>query len=144
MKQTALGMIFVLAGFWLPSQTDLRAATPGSGTLSPSGGGTASVQWTGGPYTAVTAEPANCTPLTCHNYSLTVSVPAAYYTTNPSSTVPVHIGWATTPNDFDLYIYDANGNLVNSSAQGGTTAEDADLGQLTTGVFQVRVVAFST
>jgi len=45
------------------------------------------------------------------------------------------------PNDFDLYVYDSNGDLVNSSGQGNTTFEDADLGQLTSGTFQVQIVA---
>jgi len=123
----------------------LPAATPGAGTLTaPSGSGTSSVTWTGGPYTAVTADPSLCTPSTCDNFNLTVNIPASYYTANPASSVRVRITWASTPNDFDLYVYDSGGNLVNSSAQGNTTFEDADLGQLTTGTYLVKVVAFST
>ncbi len=121
------------------------AATPDSGTLMPSSsGGASSISWTGGPYTAVTADPSLCTSLSCDEFLLTVNIPVSFYTTNPDFSVRVHIAWADTPNDFDLYVYDANGNLVNSSAQGNTTYEDADLGQLTSGTYRVQVVAFST
>ncbi|MDE3057991.1 MAG: hypothetical protein KGJ59_08550, partial [Bacteroidota bacterium] len=121
------------------------AATPGSGTLAPSStGGPSSISWTGGPYTAITADPSLCTSLSCDEFFLAVNVPSSFYTTNPDYSVRVHISWADSPNDFDLYVYDAGGNLVNSSAQGNTTFEDADLGQLTTGTFRVQVVAFST
>jgi transcriptional regulator with PAS, ATPase and Fis domain len=121
------------------------AATPDSGTLMPSSsGGASSISWTGGPYTAITADPSLCTSLSCDECLLTVNISSSFYTTNPDFSVRVHISWADTPNDFDLYVYDADGNLVNSSAQGNTTFEDADLGQLTSGTFRVQVVAFST
>lgn len=121
------------------------AATPGTGTLAPSSsGGASSISWTGGPYTAVTADPSLCTQFTCDEFLLTVNISSSFYTQNPDYSVRVHISWADEPNDFDLYVYDANGNLVNSSAQGNTTFEDADLGQLTSGTFRVQVVAFST
>src|SRR5438552_2150699 len=118
-----------------------RAEATGAGTISPT---TPSVTWTGGPYTAVTADPSLCTPLTCDHYSLTVNVPATFYRNNPTYTVRVHISWESTPNDFDMYVYDANGNEVNSSAQGSTTFEEVDLGQVTSGTFDVQIVAFLT
>ncbi len=123
----------------------LFAATPGNGTLTPSAtGGASSISWTGGPYTGVTADPSVCTPLTCDEFFLTVNIDSSVYTTNPDFSVRVHISWADTPNDFDLYVYDASGNLVNSSAQGNTTFEETDLGQLTSGTYRVQVVAFTT
>ena len=39
----------------------------------------------------------------------------------------VSTSWATENTDWDLYVYDAAGNLVSSSASGGTTAENAVL-----------------
>jgi len=121
------------------------AATPGSGVLTPSSaGGASSIKWIGGPYTAVTADPSLCTSLSCDDFYLTVNVPSSFYVTNPAYSVSVYISWDSLPNDFDLYIYDSTGNLVNSSAQGNTTFEDADLGQLTSGTYDVHVVAFST
>jgi hypothetical protein len=127
------------AGIW--DTPSLSAATPASGTLSTV---STSLAWTGGPYTAVTADPSLCTSLTCDQYSLTIDIPSTFYATNPSYTVRVGISWASSLDDFDLYIYDSGGNLVNSSASGGTTSESVDLGQLSTGTFQVQVVAFTT
>jgi hypothetical protein len=54
----------------------------------------------------------------------------------------VHLAWKDTVDDFDLYVNDLSGNAVNSSTQGNTVFEDADLGQLTTGTYDVQVVAF--
>ncbi len=123
----------------------LYPATPSAGTLVPSStGDTSSVSWTGGPYTAVTADPSLCSSLSCDEFFLTVNIDSSVYVNHPEYTVSVHIGWATTPNDFDLYVYDSSGTLVNSSTQGNTTFEDVDLGQLTSGTFRVQVVAFAT
>ncbi len=134
-------ILLCLAGFGI-----LRAATPGNGVLVPptTSGGTSSVSWTGGPYTAVTADPSLCTPAGCDNFSLLVDVPASFYSGNPGYTVQVAITWGSNTNDFDLYVYDSTGTLVNSSAQGGTTSERVDLGQLTGGTYRVQVVAFTT
>src|SRR5206468_9384239 len=117
---------------------------PQSGTLSPT---SPKVAWTGGPFTAVTADPSLCTPLTCDNFALTVSVLPSFYAANPTLEVRVHVSWDTLfddVNDFDVYVYDAGGNLVNSGTQGNTKFEDVDLGQLTSGAFQIQVVAFAT
>ena len=46
-------------------------SAPSAGTISPTN---PKVTWTGGPFTAVTADPSLCTPLTCDNFALTVSV----------------------------------------------------------------------
>src|SRR5438477_9585588 len=59
---------------------DARGAVPAAGTLSPAA---TSVKWTGGPFTAVTADPAACTALTCDNFTLAVSIPSTYYATYP-------------------------------------------------------------
>jgi len=129
----------------LLTQFLIFAATPGSGTLTPSAtGGSASITWTGGPFTAVTADPSVCTPQSCDDFFLTVNIPSSFYATNPNYSVQVLITWASLPNDFDLYVYDSTGTLVNSSTQGNTTFEDVDLGQLTSGTFNVQVVAYTT
>jgi subtilisin family serine protease len=118
----------------------IAPATKG-GTVSPA---TPSVAWQGGPYTAVTADPVLCTSLSCDHFLLTVNIPASYYTTYPNNSVRVHLAWKDTVDDFDLYVNDLAGNAVNSSTQGMTVFEDADLGQLTTGTYDVQVVAFAT
>ncbi len=128
----------------LGSALYLVAAVPSSGTLTaPPAGQTSSIAWTGGPYTGATADPSACTTLTCDGFLLTVNVPSTFYASNPSDAVRVRITWASSTNDFDLYVYDSSGTLVASSAQGGTTFEEADAGALPPGTYRVQVVAFA-
>lgn len=141
----AFSALIIFCGFLYLPGSSVHAATPTSGTLSPSpSGGVSALTWQGGPYTAVTADPSVCTPLSCDDYYLTVNVPATYYSTNPDYSVRVHVSWSSLPNDFDLYVYDSTGTLMSSSAQGNTTFEEVDLGQVTSGTYHVQVVAFST
>jgi hypothetical protein len=120
------------------------AATPSSGTLNaPAAGQTSSISFSGGPFTGATATPAACTTLTCDTFALTVNVPAAFYSSNPTYAIHVKINWASNNNDFDLNVNDSSGNTVCSSGQGGTTFEDADCGQLPSGTYTVQVVGFT-
>lgn len=120
------------------------AAVPVAGTLNaPASGGSSSVSWTGGPYTAATPDPTACTSLNCDSYTLTVNVPATFYAANPTYDVHVRLNWADSTNDFDLYVNDSSGNQVCSSGQGSTNFEDANCGQLPSGVYTVQVVAFT-
>lgn len=134
----------LLAGF----PASLLAATPASGTLNaPASGQTSSVSWTGGPYTGATADPTACTTLTCDTYTLTVNIPDTFYAANPDYAVKVGITWASSTNDFDLYVNDASGNTVcssgNSNITSGQASELADCGQLAAGTYTVQVVAFA-
>ncbi|HXS72869.1 MAG TPA: hypothetical protein VN725_02410 [Rhodanobacteraceae bacterium] len=126
----------------------LWAATPAAGTLNaPASGQTSILTWSGGPYTGATADPAACTTLTCDTYTLTVNVPSTFYAANPGYAVKVGITWASSTNDFDLNVNDANGNTVcssgNSNATTGQASELADCGQLAAGTYTVQVVAFA-
>jgi hypothetical protein len=121
------------------------AATPSTASLNaPAAGQTSSVSWSGGPYTGATADPAACTTLTCDRFTLTVNVPAPFYSSNPNYIVQVSANWASNTNDFDLYVLDSAGNTVCSSGQSMTTSESADCGQLASGTYTVQVVAFAT
>jgi len=121
------------------------AATPISGTLTaPPSGQTSAVNWTGGPFTAATADPSLCTGATCDTYTLQVSVPSTFYSSNPQYVVQVGLNWSSNTNDFDLYVHDGAGNTVCSSAQGMTNFELADCGQLPSGTYTVQVIAFVT
>src|SRR5690348_10294430 len=124
----------------------LSAATPTGGTLnSPAAAGqSSSVTWSGGPYTGATADPSVCTTVTCDIYTLNLNVPATFYSSNPNYTIQVGINWASSTNDFDLYVHDSSGNVVCSSGQGNTNFELADCGQLAAGAYTVQVVAFTT
>ncbi|RLK61636.1 M14 family zinc carboxypeptidase [Actinokineospora cianjurensis] len=55
----------------------------------------------------------------------------------------VSISWATPATDWDLYIFDAAGNVVTSSASGGTTAEHAVLLDPPAGDYTAAIVNYS-
>jgi hypothetical protein len=126
----------------------LFAAVPTSGTLNaPASGQNSSINWSGGPYTGATADPTACTTLTCDTFTLTVNVSSTFYAANPNYAVKVGINWASSTNDFDLYVNDSSGNTVCSSGQSnlttGNPSELADCGQLAAGTYTVQVVAFA-
>jgi hypothetical protein len=81
--------------------------------------------------------------LTCDAFQLTVNVPATFYSSNPSYAVHVGANWSSSTNDFDVYVKDAAGNVLCSSATGGTASEDADCGALASGTYTVQVVGFT-
>jgi len=117
------------------------ASTPASGTLNaPASGQTSSIGFSGGPFTGANASTATCTSLTCDTFTLTVNVPSTFYSSNPSYAVHVTLNWGSNLNDFDLFVNDASGNTVCSSAQGQTNFEDADCGPLPAGTYTVQVV----
>jgi hypothetical protein len=127
----------------LLATSTLYAATPSSGTLAAAN---ATVTWSGGPYTGTTVDnsPVNtslCTTLTCDNFTLSVNIPANFYTTYPNDEVQIGINWASNLNEFDLFIYDSGGNIVASSAQSFATWENIDAGQLPAGNYTVWIVA---
>lgn len=124
----------------------LPAATPSSGTISPT---VISVSWQGQMYVlAATADDAACPPASvdsqnavCDHFFLTVDVDPTFWD-NRTGGAAVEITWASSSNDFDLYVFDAEGNFVNSSAQGGTTSEQVVLPKAS-GTFEVVVVPFT-
>jgi len=117
-----------------------------SGTLTaPASGGTSTLSWNGGPisgtYGVGGVATIQCTSVTCDTYTLNVNLPSTFYTSNPNYAVNVLVNWASNTNDLDVYISDANGNVICSSAQGLTNSEDADCGQLPSGTYTVSVEA---
>ncbi|MDQ3313263.1 MAG: PKD domain-containing protein, partial [Verrucomicrobiota bacterium] len=95
------------------------AATPSSGTLSPT---TTTIEYAGsGPYFIPSTLGDTCdAPDQCDEFALTVNVPADYATTNPAAKVRVEISWDDPTGaaaDFDLYVHDSNGAQI-----GGTSA----------------------
>jgi hypothetical protein len=122
------------------------ASAPSSGTLNPpAGNGTTAVTWSGGPYTVATPDPALCvdSSLNCDTFNLALNVPSNYWDTHEGN-VTVEINWASSSDDFDLYVQDSQGHEVGRSAAGGTTSEKADLGKLAPGTYKVQVVAYLT
>ena len=143
----AVFIIVALLGSLLP--TAMLAATPGSATLDPpQGDGTTTVTWTGGPYTMASPHSALCLPadvnVNCDTFSFTINAPPDFWETHEGKGVVVEIKWAKTSDDFDLFVYDAQGGLVDDSAEGGTDFERVELGKLAPGTYTVRVNAFLT
>ncbi len=122
------------------------AATPATGTISPT---TPSASWTGQFYAVqATPVPEACAPVdplntTCDHFSLTVDVPPSYWATHHGG-AQIQITWASSANDFDLFVYDKTGALVGQSNSGGTTSEVAfvDDANSDQSPYEVRVVPF--
>ena len=93
----------------------------------PADTGTSSVSWTGGPYSGVVADPSVCTDATCDSHAVSLNIPADYWDSHTGS-VKIDISWDLASDDFDLYVRDASGRQIGSSAAGGTTSESVDLG----------------
>jgi len=140
-----MGAVRLLAGLCCAISLQLFAATPNGGTLNApvSAGQSSTVTWSGGPYSGATADPSLCTTVTCDSYVLNVNLPATFYSSNPNYSIQIGINWASSTNDFDLYIHDSSGNVACSSGQGNTNFELADCGQLAAGSYTVQVVGFT-
>jgi hypothetical protein len=117
------------------------AATPTSGTLSDTSG---PVTWSGGPFAApnvsaqANGEPLCATPQSCDDFTLHVSAPAGYGTDHD---LQIKVGWTTAGADFDVYLYDAAGNLAATAA---TSANPETIKVApNTGDYTVRVVPFA-
>src|SRR5690242_17827 len=125
------------------------AASPAGGTVSPS---SPVVTYTGGPFLGInqtdSADSATitCTPVTpCDDFALAISLP----TGDPNSYIfNVTVSWTdrATPtsahNDFDVFVYDANGNLVSSNS-GATSSNPENVSiSVTGGSYKIRVLPF--
>ncbi|AUG75439.1 glycoside hydrolase [Kitasatospora sp. MMS16-BH015] len=128
--------VTALAGPALPAQ----AATPASGVLDLTH---TDLTWQspvfakgtlGGPDTCPQGSAA------CDRFDLTVDVPAGYWADNPEGGVPISIQWADGSNDFDLYVYGADGKEVAESA--GTADPEATVIPNASGTYHVLVVPY--
>ena len=142
-RATALTGLAVLLGGVAVAGSAV-ASTPTSTTLRPAtSGDTNSVTWTGGPYTGVVPAPESCTPTTCDTHGVTLEIPDGYWDSHDGK-VEIGIAWTSSSDDFDLYVDDASGTQIASSAAGATTSEKVDLGTLAPGRYTVRVVPYTT
>src|SRR5881397_1109698 len=121
------------------------AATPSSGTISTTA---PTATWTGQTYVlASTTVPEECPPATdpanvlCDHFFLTLDIASNFWDQNTGQ-VTIRITWASSDNDFDLYVFGPDGSEVGSSAAGGTTVEEAALLAPPPGTYEVRVVPF--
>lgn len=105
-----------------------RAAVTGSGTLSPEN---PTLTYSSGPFlisnptiqaVALTGgdQPICEDPvLPCDDYLLDVAIPAGYKALHPDHRIVIQIEWSAAANDFDMFLLDAAGAIVDSSATGG-------------------------
>ena len=114
------------------------AATPASGTLSPTSG---ALSWGGGPFftsnpSATAVAPVCNAALACDEYTLTSSFPAS----NPGASIRVSVSWVNPVAEFDLYVLDAAGGVI---AQAGSSASpNSVLVPATLAVYTVRVIPY--
>ncbi|MDQ3627249.1 MAG: hypothetical protein M3419_00185 [Actinomycetota bacterium] len=142
----AVGAVVLLAAglgqFRLTEQ--VGAAEPGAGAVGP---GSRTADWQGQRYAAAaTADPAACPSgaedpqdVVCDHFTLRVPVDESYWSSRDGG-AEVTISWPDPADDFDLYVYQG-GELVASSASGGTTKETVLLSEAT-GRYEVRVLPF--
>ena len=134
--RSAILVVLVLIAFSAP-----RAATPSSGTVSPS---SPALTYTGGPFDLPNPTGDQGTPVVCFgdlkpcdDFALTVSIPPELYF------LRVSLSLANAAADFDLYLYDAAGNVVKSSTGGAGAQESFQIEPPPgTNNFTVRVVPY--
>ncbi len=80
---------------------------------------------------------ADCSSAPCDTYTLTVgTVPAG-------SQVAISISWTDPANDYDLWVYDASGNVVCSSTGGAPETSEACSIPAIAGTYQVKSLLFT-
>ncbi len=122
-----------------------NAATQSSGTIDAT---TTTQSWQGKSYAAsVAPDPELCPSVAadpdntiCDHYTLNVAVDPSDWTTH-SGGAEVAVSWPDAADDFDLYVY-KDGELVASSAAGGTTSEKAVISKAS-GTYEVRVLPWA-
>ena len=138
-RRTGVLATLAAGALLVPLISSASAATPSSGTVSDTA---PSTTWSAGPFavpnpTGAAGTP-DCSVAPCDDYALHVSTPAGYDTGHQ---LAISISWANTAADFDLYVLDAQGNVI------GTSASSADPEQVLlppeTGDYTVRVVPYA-
>lgn len=121
-----------------------RAASPSSGTLSPTSG---PLTWKGTATGTGSASEATCQEgINCDTFQLTLSGVTADYA---GYLVPVRLDWTVSASDYDLYIHkdSLSGPVVAQSTNGAPETSQStaiDPAATGTGVYAVHVVYFAT
>ena len=148
-----LAAVCVFAAF-RSSASRFMAATPSSGTLSPT---SPSISYTGGPFVVPTnssdsaAGPVDCSQTSpCEDFGLTIDIPQTYKDSHPQDLVKVEVSWSdpTGGQDLDIFLVD-NPDDRTYPAHGGNGGSNPEvftvpLSSLAAGQshFYVRVVPF--
>jgi hypothetical protein len=129
-----------LVGAAVTHSTNAVASSPNVGSVSD---GSTSVTWTGGPFVAPNPsgnalDQPDCTvPQSCDDFALHVATPAGYDLTH---SLKIDVTWPNSAADFDVYVLDAQGDVVGTAAS-GADPEEVVLPP-TSGTYTVRVVPF--
>ncbi len=129
----------ILAGTLLLAVMQARAATPTRATLSPS---VPDVTWSGGPLTGAAVAPEDCTETMCDAFLLRVDVPRSYWKSAPGGLV-IRIEWDDPNDEFDLVVYDEQGEAVGSGIEFHTTSEQVVLFEPAVGTYRIMAHGFA-
>lgn len=147
-RLTAVALV-AAAGFVPVLVATSQASTPTTGSVGP-----AKVQqtWVGKTYPAgvnvgTTGDAAACpskdldpTDTFCDHFTLTVDAAPSYWA-NHHGSVKIAVTWPDPGNDFDLYVYNAAGTLVTSSA--GSASTESVVIANPSGTYEIRVNPFA-
>ena len=117
----------------------LAAPSPQAGTVSQKDD---RIEFIGGPVTGANVSPGTGSPicqepaLGCEVFDLTVD-----HAQPGNSVLRLSVGWTDELNDFDIYLIDATGNVVASSA-GADNPEVIDADQVADGDYQLVIVPY--
>jgi hypothetical protein len=140
LRAAVVAVCVLLVGAVLAVVEPAAGSAPNAGTLTTTSG---AKTWTGGPFVApnatgnVTGTPDCSAPQSCDDYTLTVDTPAG---TGDTQNLKIATSWTTPGADFDVYVLDAAGNVVASSAS--SSEPETILMPPTSGVYTVRVVPY--
>lgn len=125
------GLVIATAG------APARAAEPASGTAGEVGD---MLTWTGGPFTSANLSAGTCVEgATCDTFTLNLAIPQFMV-----ARVAFEIHWQDATNDFDLFVFDEDGNERGNSAAGSTESEQVAISGLPSGTYRVVTNAFAT
>lgn len=137
-KRVRLGAaaLIAAAGWLAPA---VHADSPGPNSLTWS---QPSRTFDGGPVTGPSKR-GTCLPTSCAKFEVTIdSAVARSWATQPGGLVTT-VTWANPDQELDLWLYDEQGNELDSSAFGGTVSQRVVLGNPPAGTYQIWVQSFS-
>jgi hypothetical protein len=141
-RRTGFLVTVLMVVMWSLAAGAADAASPLGATVGP---GNRSAGWAGKVFVlGATQSPSLCplpqdsNDILCDHFSLTVGVSPGYWSTH-SGGIGVSIRWASSSDNFDLYLYDSSGSQVAASAAPSGTTEHVSLAKAS-GKYEVRVV----
>ncbi|MGN6332102.1 MAG: sialidase family protein, partial [Motilibacteraceae bacterium] len=142
-RRLALGAAtgtLALAGGTLAAVLPATAAAPADGSVNDTA---TSTSWTAGPFAVAnltgTLGQVTCSAATpCDDFTLSVGTSTAFA---GSHQLKVDISWANSAADYDLYVLDASGNVLQTSAS--SSDPETVLLPATAGTYSVRIVPYT-